>query len=41
MAADASKDCWIMKEVYDDELDDLPISSYELEGVEKLIHIQK
>lgn len=34
-AADASKDCWIMKEVYDDELDDLPISSYELIETEK------
>lgn len=34
-AEGASKDCWIMKEVYDDELDDLPISSYELIETEK------
>ncbi|WP_050567739.1 hypothetical protein [Bacillus cereus] len=34
-AEDASKDCWIMKEVYDDELEDLPISSYELIETEK------
>ncbi|HDR7707626.1 TPA: hypothetical protein QCX91_005346 [Bacillus thuringiensis] len=34
-AEDASKDCWIMKEIYDDELDDLPITSYELIETEK------
>ncbi|MES5930237.1 hypothetical protein QCI77_30575 [Bacillus cereus group sp. MG9] len=34
-AEDDSKDCWIMKEVYDDELENLPISSYELIETEK------
>ena len=29
-AEGASKDCWVMKEIYDDELNDLPVASYEL-----------